>query len=170
MNGAKRPANGSSVAMSGAILAGNRHRTIAAARERFVGGDDAVRGVRPEILISWYRCREQYQVDPHLAQAPPAPGAGAGGDDHSLMHDTVLTELGGAAAMAASDAESASTVIITVADSGGRILATWGDRKTLGLAEDSNLAPWSAWPEWTIGNQRHGNRARMPPAGDRAGS
>lgn len=126
-----------------------------AAWESFVGGKDAVRGVRPEILASWYRCREQYQVDPHLAQAPPAPGDGLGGDDHSLMHDSVFAELGGAAAMAASDAESVSG-IITVTDSGGRILATWGDRKTLGLAEESNLAAWSAWPEWTTGTNGMG--------------
>jgi sigma-54 dependent transcriptional regulator, acetoin dehydrogenase operon transcriptional activator AcoR len=57
--------------------------------------------------------------------------------------------------MAASDAESVNG-IITVADSGGRILATWGDRKTLGLAEESNLAPWSAWPEWTTGTNGMG--------------
>ena len=73
MNGAKRPANGGSVAMSGAILAGNRHRTIAAARERFAAGADTVRGVRPEILMSWYRCREEYEVDPGLERAPPQP-------------------------------------------------------------------------------------------------
>lgn len=126
-----------------------------AAWERFVGGEDTARGVRPEILASWYRCREQYQVDPHLAQAPPAPGDGLGGDDHSLLHDTVFAELGGAAAMAASDAESVSG-IITVTDSSGRILATWGDRKTIGLAEESNLAPWSAWPERTTGTNGMG--------------
>lgn len=130
-------------------------RATMAAWERFVGGEDTAQGVRPEILASWYRCREQYQVDPHLAQAPPAPGDGLGGDDHSLLHDTVFVELGGAAAMAAGEAESVSG-IITVTDSGGRILGTWGDRKTLGLAEESNLAAWSAWPEWTTGTNGMG--------------
>jgi hypothetical protein len=123
--------------------------------ERFVNGEDTVRGVRPEILASWYRCREQYRVDPHLAQAPPAPGEGPALGDHSLLHGTVFAELGGAAAVAASDAESLGG-IITVTDSGGRILASWGDRKTLGLAEESNLAPWSAWPEWTTGTNGMG--------------
>lgn len=126
-----------------------------AAWERFVGGDDAVQGVRPEILASWYRCREQYHVDPHLAQAPPAPGEGPGIQERSLLHGTVFAELGGAAAMAAGDAESHSG-IITVTDSSGRILASWGDRKTLGLAEESNLAPWSGWPEWTTGTNGMG--------------
>ncbi|MBV9448064.1 MAG: LytTR family transcriptional regulator DNA-binding domain-containing protein [Streptosporangiaceae bacterium] len=123
--------------------------------ERFVSGEDTIRGVRPEILASWYRCREQYQVDPHLAQAPPAPGEGPGQGEHSLLHGTVFAELGGAAAMAATDAEALGG-IITVTDSDGRILATWGDRKTLGLAEESNLAPWSAWPEWTTGTNGMG--------------
>jgi hypothetical protein len=137
-----------------ATTSGDTGATLAA-WECFVGGADTVQGVRPEILASWYRCREQYEVDPHLAQAPPAPGEGPGRGDHSLLHGTVFAELGGAAATAASDAESVSG-IITVADSGGRILASWGDRKTLGLAEDSNLAPWSAWPEWTTGTNGMG--------------
>jgi sigma-54 dependent transcriptional regulator, acetoin dehydrogenase operon transcriptional activator AcoR len=67
----------------------------------------------------------------------------------------VFAELGGAAAMAAADAESLCG-IVTVTDSGGRILASWGDRKTLGLAEESNLAPWFAWPEWSTGTNGMG--------------
>jgi hypothetical protein len=149
MNGISGATNDTAATTSGPASA------TMAAWERFVGGEDTVEGVRPEILASWYRCREQYQVDPHLAQAPPAPGEGPGGEDHSLMHATVFAELGGAAAMAAEEAESLSG-IVTVTDSGGRILATWGDRKTLGLAEESNLAPWSAWPEWTTGTNGMG--------------
>ena len=138
-----------------AALTSGRANATMAAWERFVGGEDTVRGVRPEILASWYRCREQYQVDPHLAQAPPAPGDELAPGEHSLLHGTVFAELGGAAALAAPDAESLGG-IITVTDSGGRILASWGDRKTLGLAEESNLAPWSAWPEWTTGTNGMG--------------
>ena len=41
-----------------------RFRAVTAARERFQAGDDRVRGVRPEVATSWYRCREQYRVDP----------------------------------------------------------------------------------------------------------
>ena len=52
MNGAKRPTNGGSLATSGAMLTGNRLKTIAAARERFAAGADTVRAIRPEILMS----------------------------------------------------------------------------------------------------------------------
>ena len=113
-----------------------------------------MRGVRPQILASWYRCREQYQVDPRLAQAPPAPRDGPPAPA-TLVHGTVFAELGGAAALAAADAEPLGG-IITVTDSGGRILSAWGNRKTLGLAEESNLTPWSAWPEWTTGTNGMG--------------
>ena len=65
--------------------------------ERFVGGDDHVRGVRPEVVISWHRCREKYRVDPHLTEAPAAPAE----VDHSLEHDVIFTELGGLAMSAA---------------------------------------------------------------------
>jgi sigma-54 dependent transcriptional regulator, acetoin dehydrogenase operon transcriptional activator AcoR len=131
--------------------------------ERFVGGEDTVQGVRPEILASWYRCRDQYRVDPRLAQAPPAPGDEAGSGESSLLHGTVFTELGGVAALAASEAESVGG-IITVADSGGCILASWGDRKALGLAAESTLAPWSAWPERTAGTNGMGTalESRQP--------
>jgi transcriptional regulator of acetoin/glycerol metabolism len=30
--------------------------------ERFVQGECDVRGVRPEVAISWHRCRDQYRV------------------------------------------------------------------------------------------------------------
>jgi sigma-54 dependent transcriptional regulator, acetoin dehydrogenase operon transcriptional activator AcoR len=123
--------------------------------ERFVGGEDTVQGVRPEILASWHRCRDQYRVDPRRAQAPPEPGDEAGGAEASPVHGMVFTELGGAAALAASEAESVGG-LITVADSGGRILASWGDRKALGLAAERVLAPWSAWPERTAGTNGMG--------------
>ncbi len=42
---------------------------MTAARERFLAGDVGVRGIRPEVATSWYRCREQYHVDPSLCTA-----------------------------------------------------------------------------------------------------
>src|SRR5689334_25431052 len=69
--------------------------------ERFVSGDDHVRGVRPEVVISWHRCREKYRVDPHLTEAPAAPAE----VDHSLEHDVIFTELGGLAMSAARRSE-----------------------------------------------------------------
>jgi sigma-54 dependent transcriptional regulator, acetoin dehydrogenase operon transcriptional activator AcoR len=131
--------------------------------EQFVGGEDAVQGVRPEILASWYRCRDQYRVDPRRAQGPPEPGDEAGGGEASPLHGMVFTELGGAAALAASEAESVGG-LITVADSGGRILASWGDRKALGFPAERALAPWSAWPERSAGTNGMGTalQSRQP--------
>src|ERR1700760_1433770 len=96
MNGTKDPTNGASAAASGVVLAGSHLKRVALARERFAAGRDSVRGVRPEILMSWYRCREEYDVDPGLDRAPAAAEAGA----HSIEHDVVFAELGGEAATA----------------------------------------------------------------------
>jgi hypothetical protein len=119
--------------------------------ERFVGGDDHVRGVRPEVVISWHRCREKYRVDPHLTEAPAAPAA----VDHSLEHDVIFTELGGLAMSAARKVEGLSG-IVTVTDAGGRILAAWGDHTTLARAKESHLAPWYCWSECAVGTNGMG--------------
>jgi len=151
MNGAKRPAGGGSLATSGAALAGNRLKTIAAARERFAAGADTVRGVRPEILMSWYRCREEYEVDPGLDRAPAAAEVSA----HSIERDMVFAELGGLASSAAAEVTGLDG-LVTVADPDGRVLACWGSQRIRHLAEDSNLAPWSAWSEWACGTNGMG--------------
>ena len=119
--------------------------------ERFVGGDDHVRGVRPEVVISWHRCREKYRVDPHLTEAPAAPAE----VDHSLEHDVIFTELGGLAMSAARKVEGLNG-IVTVTDAGGRILAAWGDHATLVRANDSHLAPWYCWSECAVGTNGMG--------------
>ena len=120
---------------------------VAHAREQFVRGDDHVSGVSPDIVRSWYRCRELYRVDPALREAPPAP-AQAGGN--SLYDDVVFAELGGSAGSIVREVENISS-IVTVSDGAGRILATWGDRETISRGRDSNLAPLSAWAEGTSG-------------------
>lgn len=51
--------------------------------ERFVQGDDQVLGVRPQVAISWHRCRERYRVDPHLTEAPIAVAE----IEHTPEHD-----------------------------------------------------------------------------------
>src|SRR5215472_16831179 len=117
MNGTARatndPANGTSGSPPNSVspdrpahVARRPEATALAAWEKFVGGEDTVQGVRPEILASWYRCREQYQVDPRLAQAPPAPYDEGAAGGPSLLHGTVFAELGGVAALAAGEAES----------------------------------------------------------------
>ena len=91
MNGAKGLTNGALPATNGAALSDDDLRRIATARERFAAGADTVHGVRSEILVSWYRCREEYEVDPDLERAPAA----AEGSAHSMGHDVVFAELGG---------------------------------------------------------------------------
>src|SRR5688572_7331923 len=92
--------------------------TVFAAWERFVQGEDQVPGVRPEVAISWHRCREQYRVDPHLTHAPVAVAE----IDHTPEHDVVFAELGFRAASVSHEVGAIGGVV-TVADATGRILA-----------------------------------------------
>jgi hypothetical protein len=151
MNGAKEPTTGASPATNGAALSDENLGRIAAARERFAAGADSVRGVRPEILVSWYRCREEYDVDPHLERAPAA----AEGAAHSIEHDVVFAELGGLAACAAREVDGRDG-LVAVTDGDGRVLASWGSRRLLSLAEVSNLAAWSTWSERASGTNGMG--------------
>jgi sigma-54 dependent transcriptional regulator, acetoin dehydrogenase operon transcriptional activator AcoR len=138
-----------------------RYRAVTAARERFLAGDDRVRGVRPEVATSWYRCREQYHVDPGLHQAPAASGQDGSSGEHTLEHEIVFAHLGGAAASIASEVESLGGVV-TVADGAGRILTVHGDKETLRRARDSNMAPWSCWSEWATGTNGMGTALEAP--------
>jgi sigma-54 dependent transcriptional regulator, acetoin dehydrogenase operon transcriptional activator AcoR len=138
-----------------------RYRAVTAARERFLAGDDRVRGVRPEIATSWYRCREQYHVDPGLSAAPPASGKDEALAEHALEHEVVFAQLGGAAASISSEVESIGGVV-TVADGAGRILTIHGDRDTLRRARESNMAPWSCWSEWATGTNGMGTALEAP--------
>lgn len=125
--------------------------TVLAAWERFVQGEDHVPGVRPEVAISWHRCREQYRVDPHLTQAPVAVAE----VEHTPEHDVVFAELGFRAASVAHEVGSVGGVV-TVTDATGRILAEWGDQATLARATGSNLAPWFCWSECAAGTNGMG--------------
>lgn len=60
---------------------------VARAWEDFTAGRDVVSGVRPEILASWSRCRDQYDVDPRLRTAPGAPEH----VEHRLEQEVILT-------------------------------------------------------------------------------
>jgi hypothetical protein len=151
MNGTKGSTNGVSPAASGVVRTDSRLQRVAAARERFAAGADTVRGVRPEILMSWYRCREEYEVDPGLDRAPAAAEVSA----HTIEHDVVFAELGGLAASADREVEGLNG-LVTVADPDGRILAVWGSRRIQHLAAESNLAPWSTWSEWACGTNGMG--------------
>jgi PAS domain-containing protein len=138
-----------------------RYKTVTAARERFLAGDDRVRGVRPEVATSWYRCREQYRVDPSLSQAPAASAQDEYSSDHPLEHEIVFAQLGGAAASIASEVESLGGVV-AVTDGTGRILTVQGDKRTLSRARDANMAPWSCWSEWATGTNGMGTALEAP--------
>lgn len=151
MNGSEESTSGAELTMSGAVLAPGSLKRTSEARERFAAGADSVRGVRPEILMSWYRCREEYRVDPALERAPAAAESVA----HTIEHDAMFAELGGLASAAAREVEGLDGVV-TVADCDGRVLAAWGSEHSMGVAADSNLAPWSSWSEWASGTNGMG--------------
>jgi len=151
MNGMEEPTSGAELATSGAVLAQSSLKRTSDARERFAAGADSVKGVRPEILMSWYRCREEYRVDPALDRAPAAAESGA----HTIEHDAMFAELGGLAA-SASDKVDGLDGVVTVTDADGRVLAAWGSEHNMSVAASSNLAPWSSWSEWASGTNGMG--------------
>ena len=138
-----------------------RYHAVTAARERFLAGDDRVRGVRPEVATSWYRCREQYHVDPGLSIAPPASAQDESSAEHTLEQEIVFAQLGGAAASIATEVESLGGVV-TVTDGAARVLTVQGDKETLYRARDSNMAPWSCWSEWATGTNGMGTALEAP--------
>lgn len=151
MNGTEEPTSGAELTASGAASVSTSLKRTSEARDRFAAGADSVRGVRPEILMSWYRCREEYKVNPGLERAPAAAEAST----HAIEHDAMFAELGGLASVAAREVDGLDGVV-TVADADGRILAAWGDRRCLAAAAECNLAPWSSWSEWASGTNGMG--------------
>lgn len=119
--------------------------------ERFVQGEDDIGGVRPEVAISWHRCRDQYRVDPYLSEAPVAVAEVA----HPLEHDVVFAELGFRAAAMVHEVANFGG-IVTIADATGRILAEWGDKATRSIAAGASLAPWFCWSERAVGTNGMG--------------
>ena len=115
-------------------------------------GEDHVRGVRPEVAISWHRCREQYRVDPHLTEAPVAVAE----VDHTPRTRRRLRRAGFRARVSVAHEVGNLGGIVTVTDATGRILAEWGDHATLARATDSNLAPWFCWSECAVGTNGMG--------------
>lgn len=142
--------------MSGAkqhpsVVRSARTNAVYGAWERFIQGEDDIRGVRPEVAISWQRCRDQYRVDPFLSEAPVA----ASHLGHPLEHDIVITELGFRAAAISHEVAGAGGVV-SIADAGGRVLAIWGDPATRAAAEETRLAPWFCWSERAVGTNGMG--------------
>jgi DNA-binding LytR/AlgR family response regulator len=121
-------------------------------RERFLAGEDVTDGVRPEVLLSWYRCRDDYAVDPFQERAPSAR-------EHEpsqlLEEKVVVSELAGVAKSIEADVEALGA-LVAVTDGRGGILAAWGDRATLRQAEDANLTARFAWSEQGAGTNGMG--------------
>jgi len=146
---AERRAGGSSLATPSA-------KEIARAWEDFAAGEDIETGVRPEILASWYRCRDRYEVDRRLDVAPGAPGD----DNQRVDNDVVFTALGGIGALAGREVERDGAVV-TVTDGDGRVLGAWGDPSAQRRAELHNLAPWSSWSEQCTGTNGMGTSLEL---------
>ena len=135
-----------------------RDRVTAAAWERFVAGCDVADArVRPEILLSWGRCRDEYKIDPCQSRAPAA-------DDyceHSLKNVRVVAELGSVARSILQEVEALGG-LLAITDGAGRILIALGDRRALRHGEQSNMAPWSAWSEQATGTNGMGTALEDP--------
>ena len=145
-------------APSSGRLTGHRRQTMAA-WERFVSGDDNVHGIPAPVLLSWYRCRDVYKVDPYLMSPPRA----ARRSSSALVYNSVFAQLGG---IAASIVEHSENCLATVTDGDGQILASWGSGTASSRAADSNLAPFFSWSESTIGTNGMGTalKQRLPMA------
>jgi sigma-54 dependent transcriptional regulator, acetoin dehydrogenase operon transcriptional activator AcoR len=141
MNGSRDAANG--VKRSRPTEDAHPERVVLAAWERFVAGEEVDCGLRPEILASWVRCRDEYKVDPWREHAPPAS---AEPTPRALEDDVVLAELAGVAKSAEADVGDRGA-LVAVADGEGRILTAWGDPRALNVASERNLAPWFTWSE-----------------------
>jgi hypothetical protein len=112
-----------------------------------LGSDEVGAGLRPSILASWLRCRDEYHVDPWRQRAPRASDEQT---PHTLDDDVVLAQLAGIAKSIESEMGERGG-LVAVADGSGRILTAWGDRRALRSASESNLAPWCAWSERSAG-------------------
>ena len=82
-------------------------------------------------------------------------------NEHSLEHEIVFAQLGGAATSIASEVADVGGVV-AVTDGTGRILTVQGDPKTLARARDSNMAPWSCWSERATGTNGMGTALEAP--------
>lgn len=133
------------------LLDPGRAAAVRTARERFLAGGDVLVGVRPEIALSWARCRDSYQVDPALALAPPASESRSA----CLDRDVLLTELG---ALAARVQPRLPGAVVTVVDSEGKVVGAWGHG--VPSAQDARLVPWYSWAEQASGTNGMGTALR----------
>ena len=121
-------------------------------RERFLAGEDVTGGVRPEVLLSWYRCRDDYAVDPFQERAPSARER----EPSQLLEEkVVVSELAGVAKSIEAEVEALGA-LVAITDGRGGIVAAWGDRSTLQQADGANLTARFAWSEQGAGTNGMG--------------
>jgi hypothetical protein len=121
-------------------------RAAERAWELFAAGADEAAGVRPEILESWARCRDELGVDPARDRALPA-------DVDPVLapaESVAAAELGAAAMRLLPDAAALGGVVV-VADGRGRMLSAWGDEDSAARGGEQNLSPLYSWAEPSVG-------------------
>jgi hypothetical protein len=132
--------------MSGGRSLAATDRAIARAWELFAGGSDDAGGVRPQIVESWLRCRDQHGIDPARNRAEPADV-----DPVLAPVESVTAAELGAAAMRLLPDVSALGGVVVVADGRGRMLSAWGDPSSASRGGDQNLSPLYSWAEPSVG-------------------
>jgi LytTr DNA-binding domain len=121
-------------------------RCTARAWESFASGADVVDGVRPEILDSWARCRDDFAIEPTRDRALPADLEPALAPEESV----VAAELGAAAMSIAPEIHELGGVVV-IADGRGRMLSAWGDEGAERRGREQNLGPLYSWAEPSTG-------------------
>lgn len=122
----------------------------AKARERFFSGvqDEALLGARPEVELSWRRCRE-FDVNPELGKAPLAAGEDALfglKQQHAELIEAFLPVV----AQAHTELEEFQAVMV-LTDPSGIVLWTEGDASALEAGQDIRLMPGGHWVESEMG-------------------
>ena len=140
---------------------GPAERAAARAWEVFAGGGDVVEGVRPEIVDSWARCRDDFGIETTRDRAQPAEPDPALAPEESV----VAAELG-AAAMTIAPRLAELRGVVVVADGRGRMLSAWGDEHAERRGREQNLGPLYSWAEASTGTTGVGTAlvARGPVA------
>jgi sigma-54 dependent transcriptional regulator, acetoin dehydrogenase operon transcriptional activator AcoR len=133
--------------MSGFGRRDPQQRVVAQAWERFVSGDEAPVAVRPDVVLSWQRCRDDHGLDWLREQAPPAAEAEEGSPPEAAV---VVAELAGLARSVEADV-AALDGLAAVIDGTGRVLAAWGPDNAFRRAAEQNFLPWSTWTEEKAG-------------------
>ena len=121
-------------------------RATSRAWEAFAAGEPVSHGVRPEILGSWVRCRDDFGIEPTRDRALPADAEPALAPEESV----VAAELGAAAMSIATEIQQLSGVVV-VADGRGRLLSAWGDESAARRGREQNLGPLYSWAEHSTG-------------------